>query len=139
MGKKNKKAEEKPNDIAKLVLRVGKIVDVGIHPDADSMYVEKIDLGEESGPRTIVSGLRKDLTMDQLNGAMVIVLANLKPAPLRGVLSNGMVLVAKNESGLELLQPPAGAKPGERVGIEDLAPSEQLPASDSNILDIKKK
>ena len=44
-------------EISRLDIRIGKIIDVERHPDAESLYVEKIDLGEPSGPRTIVSGL----------------------------------------------------------------------------------
>ena len=49
-------ASEEP-DPSRLDIRIGKIVGVERHPDAESLYVEKIDLGEPSGPRTIVSGL----------------------------------------------------------------------------------
>jgi len=73
---------------------VGKIVEVKRHPDADSLYVEKIDLGELSGPRTIVSGLVNFVPLEEMENRMVIVLANLKPANLRGILSHGMVLCA---------------------------------------------
>ena len=44
-------------DVTKLDIRVGKILSVESHPDADSLYIEQIDLGEPEGPRTIVSGL----------------------------------------------------------------------------------
>lgn len=75
-------------------IRVGKIVDVQRHPDADSLYVEKIDLGEETGPRTIVSGLVNFVPIEQMQDRMVVILANLKPANLRGIASHGMVLCA---------------------------------------------
>lgn len=73
---------------------MGKIVHVSKHPDADSLYVEKIDLGEPSGPRTIVSGLVNYVPIEEMQNRMVVVLANLKPAKLRGVDSHGMVLCA---------------------------------------------
>lgn len=69
-------------------------MDVKKHPDADSLYVEKIDLGEESGPRTIVSGLVNYVPIEEMKDRMVVVLANLKPANLRGVSSHGMLLCA---------------------------------------------
>lgn len=78
----------------KLDIRVGKIIEVKKHPDADSLYVEKIDLGESSGPRTIVSGLVNYVPLSEMENRMVVVLANLKPANLRGILSHGMVLCA---------------------------------------------
>jgi methionine--tRNA ligase beta chain len=79
---------------ARLNIRVGKIVEVKKHPDADSLYVEKIDLGEPNGPRTIVSGLVNFVPLNEMENRMVVILANLKPANLRGISSHGMVLCA---------------------------------------------
>ena len=59
------------------------------HPDADSLYVEKIDVGE-SEPRTVISGLRKFVEQEKLEGALVAVVCNLKPANMRGIKSHGM-------------------------------------------------
>lgn len=75
----------------RLDIRVGKIVDVSKHPDAETLYVEKIDLGEEA-PRTIVSGLAKFVPIEEMQNRFVAVLCNLKPAKMRGVESQGMVL-----------------------------------------------
>lgn len=87
------------------------------HPDADSLYVEQIDLGEAEGPRTIVSGLRKYISLEDLQGRPVLVLANLKPRNMRGIKSNGMLLCASNAEHTEVepLTPPEGAALGERV------------------------
>lgn len=79
----------------RLDIRVGKIVEVSKHPDADSLYVEKIDLGE-AVPRTIVSGLAKWVPIEQMENRLVAVLCNLKPAKMRGVESQGMVLCASS-------------------------------------------
>lgn len=65
-------------------LRVGKILSVERHPEADSLYVETIDLGEESGPRTVVSGLVKYMKESDLLNQFVVLLCNLKPAKMRG-------------------------------------------------------
>lgn len=78
---------------SRLDIRVGKIVEVSKHPDADALYVEKIDLGEPA-PRTIVSGLVNFIPIEQMRERMVVVLCNLKPAKMRGVESQGMVLCA---------------------------------------------
>lgn len=83
-------AEDGPH---RLDIRVGKIVDVSKHPDADTLYVEKIDLGEAT-PRTIVSGLAKYVPLEEMQNRSVAVLCNLKPAKMRGVESQGMVLCA---------------------------------------------
>lgn len=64
--KKPAPAVEKPIDISRLDLRVGKIVDVKKHPDADSLYVEDVDLGEGQN-RTIVSGLVKHVPIEEVD------------------------------------------------------------------------
>lgn len=86
----------KTTELSLLEIRVGKIVEISKHPEADSLYVEKVDLGEPSGPRTIVSGLVKFCTEDKLLNRHVIVLCNLKPRPLKGIPSHGMLLCASN-------------------------------------------
>ncbi|XP_044590504.1 tyrosine--tRNA ligase, cytoplasmic isoform X1 [Cotesia glomerata] len=114
----NQPAEIEPS---RLDIRVGKIVEVSKHPDADSLYVEKIDVGEASGPRTIVSGLVNFVPIEEMQNRMVVILANLKPANLRGVASHGMVLCASvdgEERKVEPLRPPADAAPGDRVIVE---------------------
>merc|ERR1712062_526705 len=99
--------------------RVGKIVEVGDHPNADSIYLEKIDLGEGE-PRQVLSGLKKHISPDEFLNSMVIVFANLKASKIRGVASHAMVLCAKNGDGskVELMKPPTGAKVGERLFLE---------------------
>ncbi|PPR05351.1 hypothetical protein CVT24_007965 [Panaeolus cyanescens] len=103
-------------------LRVGHIVDVIKHPDADGLYVEQIDLGEETGPRTVVSGLVNYIPIEQMRDKYLVAVCNLKPANMRGVKSFAMVLCATSkdgkEGGIELIQPPAGSKPGDRVYFE---------------------
>ncbi|GJP34343.1 hypothetical protein CLOM_g10419 [Closterium sp. NIES-68] len=100
-----------------LELRVGRIIKAWKHPEADSLYVEEVDVGEEGGPRTICSGLVKYVAEEDMQDRLVVVLANLKPRNMRGVKSNGMLLAASDESheNVELLSPPAESVPGERV------------------------
>lgn len=81
------------NSPARLDIRIGKIVEVSRHPDADALYVEKIDLGEEK-PRTIVSGLVNFVPIEEMQNRLVVVLCNLKAAKMRGIESQGMVLCA---------------------------------------------
>jgi aminoacyl tRNA synthase complex-interacting multifunctional protein 1 len=104
-------------DVTKLDIRVGKIISVEAHPDADSLFVEQIDVGEAEGPRTIVSGLRQYVSQEDLEGRSVVILANLKPRNMRGIKSNGMLLCASNadHTVVEPLSPPEGAVVGERV------------------------
>ena len=71
-------APARPDDAFDLLdVRVGKVVAAQKHPDADSLYQEEIDLGEETGPRTIVSGLAKWIPLDKFQGRMVCVVTNL--------------------------------------------------------------
>lgn len=95
---------------ARLDLRVGLMKSVSKHPDADTLYVEEVDLGEPTGPRQVVSGLVKYLTPEDILGKYVVLVCNLKPAKMRGVESQAMVLCADDgASKVELVQPPAGS------------------------------
>ena len=64
--------------ICKLEFKVGLITKVWIHPDAEKLYCEEIDCGEEGGPRQIASGLRKHYKEEEMLGKRVLVVANLK-------------------------------------------------------------
>jgi methionyl-tRNA synthetase len=99
-------------------LRVARIVEIKRHPDAEKLYIETLDDGSGT-PRTIVSGLVAHYREDELLNRHILVVANLKPAKLRGVLSQGMLLAAsepKPEGGESLEVVFAGnAQVGERV------------------------
>ncbi|XP_078166971.1 nucleic acid-binding, OB-fold-like protein [Carex rostrata] len=99
-----------------LDIRVGKVVKAWLHPEADSLFVEEVDLGE-SEPRTICSGLVNYVPLELLQDSKVVVLANLKPRNMRGIKSNGMLMAASDEAheNVELLVPPEGSVPGERI------------------------
>ncbi|XP_022871486.1 probable methionine--tRNA ligase [Olea europaea var. sylvestris] len=120
-----KSAEAKPQvsapaeagiSISRLDIRVGLITKAQKHPDADSLYVEEIDVGEAQ-PRTVVSGLVKYIPLEEMQNRKVCVLCNLKPAAMRGIKSQAMVLAASNSdhTKVELVEPPQGAVVGERV------------------------
>uniref|UniRef100_A0AAG5DM83 tRNA-binding domain-containing protein n=1 Tax=Anopheles atroparvus TaxID=41427 RepID=A0AAG5DM83_ANOAO len=109
--------EEPPIDVGRLDMRVGRIVEVSRHPDADSLYVEKIDCGE-ANPRTVISGLVKYVPIEQMQNRMVVALCNLKPAKMRGILSEAMVMCASTPDKVEILAPPEGAVPGDLVHVE---------------------
>jgi len=141
---KNKKAggagktvvEEAGDPVPSMIdLRVGRIIDVKKHPDADGLYVEQIDIGEETGPRTVVSGLVHYIPIEEMRDKYLVAVCNLKPANMRGVKSFAMVLCATSkdgkEAGIELIQPPPNSKPGDRVyfegpGFENATPLSQL-------------
>lgn len=69
-----------------------------------SLYVEDIDVGEET-PRVVVSGLVKFKSVEQMLGARVVVVANMKPTALRGVRSHAMLLCASSPDGSKVCRP----------------------------------
>ncbi|KAM3939262.1 aminoacyl tRNA synthase complex-interacting multifunctional protein 1 isoform 2-T3 [Leptodactylus fuscus] len=120
--KKEKKSaaaddDARPVDVSRLDLRVGCIITAKKHPDADSLYVEEVDVGEAS-PRTVVSGLVKHIPLEQMQNRMAVLLCNLKPAKMRGVLSQAMVMCASSPEKVEILDPPSGAVPGDRITFQ---------------------
>ncbi|EFA12886.1 aminoacyl tRNA synthase complex-interacting multifunctional protein 1 isoform X2 [Tribolium castaneum] len=119
--KKDKKPKEAslepPVDIGRLDLRIAKVEDVQKHPDADSLYVLKINCGEDK-PRTVCSGLVKHVPIEELRDRTVMLLCNLKPVKMRGITSEAMVMCASSDQGVEVLTPPSGCTPGEPVHCE---------------------
>uniref|UniRef100_A0A2R5LEL0 Putative trna-binding protein n=1 Tax=Ornithodoros turicata TaxID=34597 RepID=A0A2R5LEL0_9ACAR len=107
-------SDDKAADIARLDLRIGRIISAAKHPDADALYVEQVDVGEEK-PRTVVSGLVKFVPLEELQGRLAVLLCNLKPAKMRGVTSEAMVMCASTPEKVEVLEPPPGSEPGDRV------------------------
>jgi len=100
-------------DFKKIELRIGRVVSVEDHPNADKLYVMKVDLGGEE--RQLVAGLKKYYTAEQLQGRLIVVVANLAPAVLRGVESQGMLLAAGEGDTVSVLQPDADIAPGAKV------------------------
>ncbi|KAF3687753.1 Aminoacyl tRNA synthase complex-interacting multifunctional protein 1 [Channa argus] len=109
--------EDAKVDVSRLDMRIGRIITAEKHPDADSLYVEQVDVGEAS-PRTVVSGLVKHIPLDQMQNRMAVLLCNLKPAKMRGVVSQAMVMCASSPDKVEILDPPSGAVPGDRVTFQ---------------------
>jgi methionine--tRNA ligase beta chain len=101
-------------DFRTVELKVGKVLSVADHPNADKLLVVRVDLGEEA-PRTIVAGLKGHYTPEQLEGRQVVVVANLQPAQLRGVASNGMLLAAQDGQKVVVLTLEAEVAPGSAV------------------------
>lgn len=105
--KKDKQKESQPegeisiDDFAKIQLRVAKVLEAEAVPKADKLLKLKIDLGDEQ--RELVSGIAKQYKPEELVGKNVIVVANLKAAKIRGVVSHGMVLAASAGDDLQLV------------------------------------
>jgi len=102
------------DDFMKVELRVAKILEAEAVPKSKKLIKMKVNAGEAE-PRTIVAGIAEAYQADQLVGRTIVIVANLKPAKLMGIESNGMVLAASPESGLPTLisvdeNLPAGAR-----------------------------
>ncbi|CAI2015403.1 hypothetical protein SEUBUCD646_0G01680 [Saccharomyces eubayanus] len=121
-------APEKPK-ASVIDFRVGFIQKAIKHPDADSLYVSTIDVGDEEGPRTVCSGLVKHFPLEAMQERYVVVVCNLKPVNMRGIKSTAMVLCGSNDDKVEFVEPPKGSKAGDKVffeGFGDEAPMKQL-------------
>uniref|UniRef100_A0A1B0B6M3 Tyrosine--tRNA ligase n=1 Tax=Glossina palpalis gambiensis TaxID=67801 RepID=A0A1B0B6M3_9MUSC len=121
-----KKEQDGPD---RLDIRVGKVVQVSRHPDAEKLYILQIDLGEGE-MRTIISGLVAYVSAEKLDQCLVAVLCNLKPSKMRGILSEGMVLCTSNADHtiVEPLIVPSSAAAGTRLAFQGYngQPEEQL-------------
>ncbi len=104
------------------VLKVGRIEEITEHPDADKLYVLKVDIGKGK-PKIIqlVAGLRPYYKKDELLGKKIVVVSNLKHAKLRGYESQGMLLAADDGSRVVVVSP-QGSEPGELVFPEGADP-----------------
>ena len=89
------------DEFKRLDMRVGTVVEVERIPGSKSLYRMRVDLGDEV--RQIVTGLVGHYTAEELMGKRIIVLRNLKPAKIFGVVSNGMLLAAEHDGRLALL------------------------------------
>lgn len=120
--KEGQATETDQPEFTKIDIRVGKIVKVWNHPEADKLFCEEIDVGEDK-PRAIASGLRDHYKLEEMQDRKVLVVCNLKSVKMVGFESQGMVLAAKSADGtkVELISTPEDAKVGERVFIAGLA------------------
>jgi len=102
------------DEFAKIELRVAKVLTAERVPKSKKLMKLWIDLGYEQ--RTVVAGIAEAYEPDQLVGRTIVIVANLKPAKLMGIESNGMILAASGDDGRPLLlSVEDGAEPGMRV------------------------
>jgi methionyl-tRNA synthetase len=102
------------DDFMKVELRVAKVLEAEAVPKSKKLIKMKVNAGEAE-PRTIVAGIAEAYQPEQLVGRTIVIVANLKPAKLMGIESNGMVLAASQEGGAPTLisvdeSLPAGAR-----------------------------
>ena len=102
-------------DLAKIDLRIGKIINAEVVPEANKLLKLSVDLGTET--RQIFAGIKAAYTPEDLIGRHTVVVANLAPRQMRFGLSEGMLLVAVagDGTGLWLLEPQQGAQAGMKV------------------------
>ncbi|MFA7075048.1 MAG: methionine--tRNA ligase [Candidatus Izemoplasmatales bacterium] len=102
------------DDFAKIDIRVGKVIEGKNHPDAKKLLVFSINTGDKI--RTIVSGIATSYKPEDLVGKNVLVVCNLKPVRLRGVLSEGMILAGEDSNGkLYVTEVDKKMKPGDKI------------------------
>ena len=90
-------------EFRKIELKIAKIKEVQDHPNADRLYVVKVDLGDKE--KQLVAGIRNSYAKEALVGKYVVVVDNLEPTVLRGVESQGMLLASQDEKGIAVISP----------------------------------
>ena len=101
-------------EFANVKLKVARILCAQRVPDTDKLVQLTVSLGDEE--RTLVAGIALSYCVDELVGKYIVIVANLKPAKLRGIESQGMLLAAKDDDGLALLTVDRPVMPGSPVG-----------------------
>jgi methionyl-tRNA synthetase len=96
-------------------LKIGTVLNAQEVPKSSKLLKLQVDLGEET-PRQIIAGIREYYSAESLIGTQVCVVANLKPAKLMGMLSEGMILAAKDADGLCLVRPEKPRLSGSSIG-----------------------
>jgi methionine--tRNA ligase beta chain len=101
------------DEFRKIELKIATIKSAEPHPNADKLMVLQIDLGSEQ--RQICAGIRNQYTPEELVGKQIVVVANLEPAKLRGLESQGMLLAASDEGRVIILTPEKSVQAGSKV------------------------
>lgn len=102
------------DDFAKVDLRVGKIVSCKVVEGAEKLYQMEIDLGD-LGKRRTVAGIAPYYTPTELIGKSVVFVANLAPAKIKGLISEGMILAVDSPNGVVIVSPEKEVPPGSKV------------------------
>ena len=102
------------DDFIKIDLRVAKVKEASHVDGADKLLKLVLDVGD-LGERQVFAGIKKAYNPEDLNGRLVVLVANLKPRQMSFGLSEGMVLASSNDNGIYIISPDEGAEPGQRV------------------------
>lgn len=116
--------EKKEAEVFPLKMTVGEIKEVKNHPNADSLYLLKVDFGDVLGEKQVVAGLKKYLQPEEMRDRKTIFCTNMKPAKLRGEISEAMILVADDGKKVALLDA-RKAKLGEQAQFGSMISSVQ--------------
>jgi len=100
-------------DFNKLKFKVAKVIEATKIDKSDKLLKLIVDLGDEK--RQIVSGIAKDYKIEDIIGKDVVIITNLKPVKLRGVLSEGMILASEDDNGLKIISPDGKVELGSMV------------------------
>ena len=100
------------DDFKKLEIKVGRILDVKDHPNADKLYLINVDTGEK---RRLVAGIKKDYSKEELIGKKIIIICNLEQREIRGIKSEGMLLAAQEGNIVRLLTVDRDVKEGSKI------------------------
>tara|TARA_Y100000294_G_C8308738_1_gene237802 strand:- start:189 stop:509 length:321 start_codon:yes stop_codon:yes gene_type:complete len=100
-------------EFKKISLKVGRIKEVIDHPNADKLFIVKVDIG--GGELEVVAGLKKAYKPEELTGKLVAVVDNLEPATIRGVESKGMILAAHDGENFAVLSIDKEVAPGSTI------------------------
>jgi len=101
-------------EFSKIELRVGTVKSAQPHPNANRLLVLKVDIGEEE-ERQLVAGIRAHYSPEELVGKQIVVVANLQPAKLRGIESQGMLVAASDGEQVIVLRPEKRIRAGSQV------------------------
>ena len=115
---KEQKEDKEPSlstidDLMKLSLRAGRIIKAEKVEKSKKLIKLEVDLGEET--RTVVAGIAESYSPDVLIGKDIILVANLKPATIMGIESNGMVLAGETDGEIILATFEKEVKPGSKI------------------------
>jgi len=102
-------------DFARMQMRVARVLDCRDHPNASKLYILDVDMGPDLGRRQLVAGLKPYMPAEALKGTLVVVVANLEPALLRGERSDGMLLAAQDGDKVVPITVAAPVAPGSKI------------------------
>jgi methionyl-tRNA synthetase len=101
------------DEFKRMQLKIARVLSAAPAPDSEKLLILQVDLGDEK--RQLVAGIAQQYQPQDLIGKLVVVVANLKPAKIRGIESRGMLLAAEHEGKLVILSPDGDIAPGAEV------------------------